>query len=124
MTVDDLLFNYSFHDSTVNKVVYDDNKKVVELDIEMCKNDFTDNLSNFLIRYDTVLEFNANFSIKDIDWTNASAEVLIHEYSPVKGGYKVRYFIQLMNYNTREKQYLDIHFYCSGSEVKLTSASS
>lgn len=82
MNIKSLLDNYIFHDSLVEKIEYDANKKEVVINIDFCawmQEDYNDDLpetKNIKVIFMNVIEFDGltgdvdDFSILDVSYSN------------------------------------------------------
>ena len=58
-TLDDILADFSFHDSTLKKIHYENDKKDLILDVDLPKRDFSDTKLNCIIKYENISIYNS-----------------------------------------------------------------
>jgi hypothetical protein len=114
-TLDDILADFSFHDSTLKKIHYENDKKDLILDVDLPKRDFSDTKLNCIIKYENINLKELTLDITKIDWNNVYGSVL--NYS--SNFRDVFYFIELVNSIKHTTEYLKIAFSSSGYKIKI-----
>jgi hypothetical protein len=112
----DILIDYSFHGSTVNKVSFDNNQKKLVIDVDLPKRDFSENHFRCLIEYENVIfKEGTGGDINEGDWDGKSYGGVI-SYKP--DDENISYMIKLTNPTRKDyMKLLFLYFSANGCKV-------
>ena len=92
-SLEDVLVNYSFHDSVIKEIYFLNNKNNIAINIQLPKNDFSDTFLECVIEYINITLKEISLDISEIDWSKIYGSVLSYK----KEDNDVYYFIELTN---------------------------
>lgn len=113
--LEDILTDFSFHDSIVNKIYFTANHKNIVIDINLPNRDFSDTFLNCCIEYENIIFKKGYVEIAKIDWNKSYGSVLNYELD----NEDIHYFIEITNIVEKSTDYIKLIFMASSYKIKV-----